>query len=53
LINVRLKEIKKFVKQDNSELPEVKVALLEDTDTQFLDTVIKGVGVERGCKIKC
>ena len=45
------KQIKKLLKQDNSNLPEVKVALLGDTATQFLATAIKGVGVERGYNI--
>lgn len=44
-------QIKKLLKQDNTNLPEVKVALLGDTATQFLATAIKGVGVERGYKI--
>ena len=41
------KQIKRLLKQDNDGLPEVKVALLGDTATQFLATAIKGVGVER------
>lgn len=45
------KQIKKLLKQDNTNLPEVKVALLGDTATQFLATAIKGVGVERGYNI--
>jgi len=32
-------------------LPEVRVALLGDTATQFLAMAIKGVGVERGYNI--
>lgn len=46
------KQIKKLLKQDNTNLPVVKVALLGDTATQFLATAIKGVGVERGYNIK-
>lgn len=42
------KQIKRLLKQDNLNLPEVKVALLGDTATQFLATAIKGLGVERG-----
>ena len=45
------KQIKRLLKQDNTNLPEVKVALLGDTATQFLATAIKGVGVERGYNI--
>ena len=45
------KQIKKLLKQDNTNFPEVKVALLGDTATQFLATAIEGVGVERGYNI--
>ena len=45
------KQIKRLLKQENSNLPEVKVALLGDTATQFLATAIKGLGVERGYNI--
>lgn len=48
---IDFKQIKKLLKQDNTNLPEVKVALLGDTATQFLATAIKGVGVERGYNI--
>lgn len=48
---IDFKQIMKLLKQDNSGLPEVKVALLGDTATQFLATAIKGVGVERGYNI--
>lgn len=48
---IDFKQIKRLLKQDNSGLPEVKVALLGDTATQFLATAIKGVGVERGYNI--
>ena len=48
---IDFKQIKRLLKQDNSNLPEVKVALLGDTATQFLATAIKGGGVERGCNI--
>ena len=49
---IDFKQIKKLLKQDNTNLPVVKVALLGDTATQFLATAIKGVGVERGYNIK-
>ena len=45
------KQIKRLLKQDNASLPEVKVALLGETATQFLTTSIKGVGVERGYNV--
>ena len=49
---IEFKQIKRLLKQDSTNLPEVKVALLGDTATQFLATAIKGVGVERGYNIK-
>ena len=48
---IEFKQIKRLLKQDSTNLPEVKVALLGDTATQFLATAIKGVGVERGYNI--
>ena len=45
---IDFKQIKRLLKQDSTNLLEVKVALLGDTATQFLATAIKGVGVERG-----
>ncbi len=45
------KEIKRNLKQDLSEYPTIKVALVGDTATQFLATAIKGMGVERGYNI--
>lgn len=48
---IDFKQIKKLLKQDNTNLPEMKVALLGDTATQFLATAIKGVGAERGYNI--
>ena len=45
------KDLKKILKQDNSGLPSVKVALVGDTATQFLATAIQGMGVERGYNI--
>lgn len=41
-------ELKKSVKHMPTGLPQVKVALVGDTATQFLGTAIKGVGIERG-----
>ena len=41
-------ELKKSVKHMSAGLPQVKVALVGDTATQFLATAIKGVGIERG-----
>lgn len=45
---ISFKELKKNLKRDNSNLPQIKVALIGDTATQFLATAIKGMGVERG-----
>ena len=45
---LQYKDLKKILKQDNSGLPTVKVALVGDTATQFLATAIQGMGVERG-----
>lgn len=44
-------ELKKFLKQDLTTLPAIKIALLGDTATQFLATAIRGEGVERGYNI--
>ena len=46
-----LNELKKILKNDNSGLPVLKLALLGDTATQFLATAIKGIGIERGYNI--
>lgn len=48
---IDFKQIKRLLKQENSALPKIMVALLGDTATQFLATAIKGVGVERGYNI--
>ena len=45
------KDLKKNLKRDLSGLPEVKIALVGDTATQFLATAICGMGVERGYNI--
>ncbi len=39
-------DLKKNLKKDTSKLPQIKVALLGDSATQFLATVIKGIGIE-------
>lgn len=44
-------KLKRNLKQDLSNYPVKKVALLGDTATQFLATAIKGMGVERGYNI--
>ena len=44
-------QLKKNLKQDNSALPSLKVALAGDTATQLLTTAIRGMGVERGYNI--
>jgi len=45
------KEIKQNLKQNLTELPSIKVALLGDTATQFLAIALKGLSVERGYNI--
>jgi FkbH-like protein len=42
------RELKKSLKQDVAGSPIIKMALVGDTATQFLDTSIRGMGVERG-----
>lgn len=48
---ISLKDLKKNIKIDHSDLPSIKMALVGDTATQFLATAIKGMGVERGFNI--
>ena len=45
-------ELKKSVKHMPAGLPQVKVALVGDTATQFLGTAIRGVGIERGYQVE-
>ena len=47
-----LKQLKRLLKQDNTALPSVKVALLGDSATQLLATAIRGTGVLRGLNIE-
>lgn len=49
---LEFKQLKRILKQDHSNLPEMKVALLGDTATQFLAMAIKGMGVEKGYDIR-
>lgn len=44
-------ELKKASKQDVSQLPTIKIALVGDTATQFLATAIRGDGAMRGYSI--
>ena len=46
-----LQQLKKKLKQDNSGLLSVRIALVGDTATQLLATAIRGIGVERGYNI--
>lgn len=46
------KDLKRLLKQDNSNLPQIKVALIGDTATQFLATSVCGMGVVRGYNIR-
>ena len=45
-------ELKKSVKHMPAGLPQIKVALVGDTATQFLGTAIRGVGIERGYQVE-
>ena len=45
------KELKKALKSDTSHLPEIKMALLGDTATQFLATALRGMGVKKGFSV--
>ena len=45
------KDLKQNIKKDASSLPEVKIALLGDTATQFLAIALRGIGYERGYNI--
>lgn len=51
MVDVDLKQLKRLLKQDNTALPSVKVALLGDSATQLLATAIRGTGVLRGLNI--
>ena len=46
-----LKQLKRLLRQDNTALPSVKVALLGDSATQLLATAIRGTGVLRGLNV--
>jgi len=48
---ISFKELKKNLKKEAEILPQVKVALVGDTATQFLATGIRGMGIERGYNI--
>lgn len=48
---IDFRQIKRLLKQDNSNLPEIRIALLGDTATQFLATAIRGIGVQRGYNV--
>ena len=48
---ITFKELKRNLKKEKTCFPEVKVALLGDSATQFLSIGIKGMGVERGYNI--
>ena len=45
------KLLKKNLKKDLSGFPEIKVAILGDTATQFFATAIRGMGVEKGFNV--
>ena len=48
---IKLQELKRNLKKDNSSLSTIKIALAGDTATQLLTTAIRGMGIERGYKI--
>ena len=48
---IDFKQIKKLLKQENSNLPKIRIALLGDTATQFLATAIRGIGIQRGYNV--
>ena len=45
------KELKRNLKKDFTDFPNVKVALIGDTATQFLAMALKGMGVEHNMDI--
>lgn len=46
-----LKQLKRLLKQDHTNLPSVKVALVGDTATQLLATAVRGAAVDMGFNI--
>lgn len=48
---ISLKELKKIVKQNNSELPKIKVALLGDSATQLLAIALRGMAISCGYQL--
>lgn len=48
---ISLRELKKALKCNNTNLPSIKVALIGDTATQLLVTAIKGTGTLKGYNI--
>lgn len=46
-----LKQLKRLLKQDHTNLPSVKVALVGDTATQLLATTVRGAAVDMGFNI--
>lgn len=47
-----LKQLKRLIKQEHSDLPRVKVALLGDTATQLLATAMRGGAIDMGFNIE-
>ena len=45
------KSLKKLLKTDSSRLPELNVAIVGDTATQFLVTSLKGMAIDRGFRL--
>lgn len=47
-----LKQLKRLIKQEHSDLPQIKVALLSDTATQLLAIAMRGAAIDIGFDIQ-
>lgn len=48
---IDFKTLKRNLKKDISQLPQLKLSLIGDSATQFLAVAIKGMGIERGYNV--
>ena len=48
---IDFKTLKRNLKKDTSQLPQLKLSLIGDSATQFLAIAIKGMGIERGYNV--
>lgn len=48
---IDFKTLKRNLKKDTSQLPQLKLSLIGDSATQFLAVAIKGMGIERGYNV--